>query len=424
MKEKILKTISSSGLAQGGLVFLVATVLANLSNFVFHVVISRLLGPSNYGALGALLNVLIVFSVPLGAVQAAVTRAESAGIHADGHGIGLRSTMLYVFIVGVIATLVFIALSPVIGNYLHLRSPLPIMLLSTWVLPALLGAILQGVLVGRFRFSVVAVASVAGGVIGRLAFGIALVELGLGVSGAIVASVLGQLITTIVVLVPLLPEVVRSKRKAVGIGVRSGVHAVAALAGFWVLATEDTVLGRHFLSSHEAGLYASASTAGRMALFLPGAVSLLAFPKFARDKGRGELTRSTFRWSLTLTVLLGAVPAVILISMPTLVIDILFGHGYLGAANTVRILGIEGAGLGILGLLVYFHLARESLNSLYAWLGAALAFIGVEFVHASTVSIALVMLISVAAATGLSFVSALNTIRNNRKVEEFDFVEK
>ena len=49
----------------GGLSFLLATGTVGLSNFIFHVVISRLLGPDRYGALGALLNVVLVLAVPL-----------------------------------------------------------------------------------------------------------------------------------------------------------------------------------------------------------------------------------------------------------------------------------------------------------------------------------------------------------------------
>ena len=104
----LLKRMASSGLAQGGLGFFVATGAVSVSNFLFHVVISRLLGPSVYGALGALLNVLLILSVPLGAIQAAVTRSESAHLHSEGHGIGLRSAMMRAGLTGVIGTVNYV----------------------------------------------------------------------------------------------------------------------------------------------------------------------------------------------------------------------------------------------------------------------------------------------------------------------------
>ncbi len=398
--------------------------MANLSNFVFHVIVSRLLGPSNYGALGALLNTLLVLAVPLGALQTVVTKAESARLHNEGHGIGLRTSLSRAVVAGVVGTGILVVLSPLVNSYLHFQSSVPMILLAIWVFPAVVGAVLQGVLMGRLRFSAVAVAAVVGGIVGRLVFGVLLIELGFGLDGAVVASVLSQVIVTVILLVPLMPEVVHSKVKELGIGLRSGIHSILALGGYWVLATEDTVLARHFLPAKEAGFYASASTAGRIALFLPAALGMLAFPRFARDKGAGPLTRSTIRWSFPATAVLGLISAAILLVVPSLVIEVLFGNSYQGAQSAVRILGVEAAGLGILALLTYLHLARDSLDSLYAWLGAAAAFVGIELFHGSAVSVAFVMLGSVALVTGISLAAAIHALLRNPIIEDADFVEK
>ena len=424
MAGSVVKRLSSSGLAQGGFAFFVATGAVSVSNFLFHVVVSRLLGPSNYGALGALLNVLLLLAVPLGAIQAAVTRSESALQHSEGHGIGLRSAMMRSVVAGVIGMFVLALLSPVIRGYLHLPSVWSVVLLSIWVLPAIIGAVAQGVLMGRLKFGPVSLAMLLGGVIGRLLLGVLLIELGFGILGAVAASVLSQVIQTAIVCIPLISEFMHSKGYSVGVGLRSGVLSVLALGGYWLLGTEDTVLARHFLSAHSAGLYAASSTAGRIALFLPGAIALIAFPRFSRDKGRGELARNTLRWSLAVVGLLGLGAAAVLALLPSLVVSILFGSGYVGAASTVRILGMEGAGLGVAGLLIYYHLARESLGSLYGWVGAALAFVGVEFFHGSTVSIALVVLLSVAVITVLSFGAAVHALWRDPLIEDLGDVRR
>src|ERR1700744_1583295 len=65
-------------LSNGGWSLVVASTGVSGLNFVFHVLISRLLGPSPYGALNAVLNIIAVLAVPLGAVQLAVTQAAVA----------------------------------------------------------------------------------------------------------------------------------------------------------------------------------------------------------------------------------------------------------------------------------------------------------------------------------------------------------
>lgn len=410
MKAKFLTLFSTSGVAQGSIVFFAATALMSLSNFLFHVIVSRLLGPATYGALGALLNVLLVLSVPLGAFQAAVTRTESANLQRYGHGIGVRNAVIRVAAVGLVATAMLTVAAPVVKEFLHLNSSIPVALLALWIVPSLVGAVLQGVLMGRLKFTAVALATVLGGVIGRLLFGVFLVQAGFGLDGAVIASVLSQVILVLILMIPLAHEMIRSKVQEVGIGFGSAVHSLLAFGGYWVLATEDTVLARHFLSPYSAGMYASASTAGRIVLFLPGAIALLAFPQFARDHGRGRLSRATLRWSFLLTLFIGAVSATILAVEPSLVIEILFGSSYLGAVGIVRVLGIEALALGLLSLLIYFHLARESVRSLYSWVGAGVGLIGIERFHGSAISLALVMLVSALISLALSLVGVFQIL--------------
>ncbi|MHB8189922.1 MAG: glycosyltransferase [Ferrimicrobium sp.] len=409
MRAKVKRLLASSALAQGGLAFFIATGVVSLSNFVFHMVISRMLGPSNYGALGALLNVMLVLSVPLGALQAAVTQAESSRRHGGRGGIDIAGTTLRAAVVGAVAMVMLIAASPLVVEFLHLGSLWSVVVLASWLVPAVVGVVLQGALMGRLHFAPVALASLVGAGAGRLLFGVVLVGLGGGVIGAMAASVIGQVITTGVIAIVLLPEFRRGRERTTGgIGIRESVLSVLALAGFWILGSEDTVLARHFLPAREAGLYAAAATAGRIALFLPGAIALIAFPRFSRDKGHGEAAREALRWSFAGTAFLGLMAAVVLAAVPSLVINVLFGSEYLGGVDAVRILGVEAAGLGLIGLLIYFHLARESLHSLYGWVGAAIAFIGIEEFHSSLVSIALVMVVSVSVVGGAMLLSAVH----------------
>src|SRR5580692_12996358 len=66
-------------LSHGGWSLVVATTGVSGLNFLFHVLISRLLGPPQYGAFSAVLNIISVLAVPLGAVQLAVTQAVVSG---------------------------------------------------------------------------------------------------------------------------------------------------------------------------------------------------------------------------------------------------------------------------------------------------------------------------------------------------------
>ena len=160
-------------LSRGGWSLLVATIGIGGFNLIFNLLISRLLGPSRYGALGAVLQALTVLAVPIGALQLAVTKAVASGTGTRRRS--LRSLTAKVSLWGFGAMVAVLVLSPLMDSFLNLKSPLTPVVLSVWVPFAVVGAVLQGALLGQLRFVPVAVATFLGGGALRLASGALLV---------------------------------------------------------------------------------------------------------------------------------------------------------------------------------------------------------------------------------------------------------
>src|SRR4029453_8954085 len=81
-----LPTLRSSSVlhfSREAALLLLALGLLNASNYLFHVGVSRLLGPSDYGALAALLALLMVLSVPFSVLQTVVAQ-RTAALQAQG----------------------------------------------------------------------------------------------------------------------------------------------------------------------------------------------------------------------------------------------------------------------------------------------------------------------------------------------------
>jgi len=403
-------------LGGGGLAFFVASCVSNGSNFLFHVIMSRILGPATYGALGSLLGVITIVTFAVGALQATVTQgvAERAGTGARGP-LALRRHILQAGFAAAASLCVITALSPTIEHYLHLASPMPVIMLSLYVALTLLTLVPQGVLLGQLRFRVVAL-SLVGGALVRLGTGIVLTELGLGLEGALVASVLSACAVLFVLLWPLRHEVWNSSGDVVAIHLSSAALAVAALGGFATLVGVDSFLARHYLGGLASGEYVAAATGARIALFLPGAIALIAFPKFAAARGAGVEARRVLTTSLLAVAGLEAIAVGVMLLVPHLLISILFGAKYEQAAGALRILSLPAAGLGLISVLVYFYLAGRSLRSLFCWVGVALAVVLISLSHGSTEEIAW----SMTFVTGITFallgMGAL--IKQSRRVGE------
>ncbi|HTW12192.1 MAG TPA: hypothetical protein VME01_05585, partial [Solirubrobacteraceae bacterium] len=184
--------LRSNSIAGAGLVLVGATTFANGVNFIFHIVQTHLLGPSRYGELSALLNLVIVLSLPLSAIEAAV--AQMVATHVGRHErVALRATLRWWGPVAIGSMIVVMLLSPVIKSALKIDSIGTVALLAAWSGPAMLAAVLQGALIGERRIKAVAVTQFANSG-SRLIIGVALSAAGFGVFGAFAGTVLAAVV--------------------------------------------------------------------------------------------------------------------------------------------------------------------------------------------------------------------------------------
>ncbi len=378
--------IPTALLSHGGWSLVVATTGVSGLNFIFHVLISRLLGPSQYGAFSAVLNIISVLAVPLGAVQLAVTQATGRG------QVSLRSLTLKAALWGVAAVAATEALSPLTNSFLSLNSPFANLAMGLWIPLAVVGAVLQGALLAELRFAPVAVASFVGGGVLRLVSGALLVSAGCGVAGAVAATVVGQAFTTGVLLVVARREVFARGLKPVVISLRDTVLSIGALAGTTTLSGVDVFLARHFLDHVAAGFYAAGATAGHIALFLPGALVTVAFPKLVAAARTGISVRKTLTETLGMVAVVGLATFGVLALMPGVVVDVLFGRKYAEAAGLIGIIGLTSVFLGLVSVLTYFYVARRSAAALSSWAGVGLVCVLLSVLHGGAETVAYCML--------------------------------
>ena len=402
--------VSHGIFSRGAVSFLLATAGVNVFNFLFHVVVSRLLGPTHYSALGALLSIVALLSVPLGAMQLAVTQAVARRVDAD-EPIGLGRSVGLGAVYGLLAMGIVIAFTPLIDRFLHLGSWVPVLLVATWIPVATVGAVLTGALIGEYRFRAVAIATFVGGAIVRLTVGVLLAETGGGVAGAVSATILAQVVTT-----GILAVLARSYFGRAGGLVslratsRDTLLSIGALTGLTALMGVDTVLARHYFTPLVAGQYSAGAVAARIALFVPGAITTVAFPHMVAGDGTSVASRRAFVQTLGVVALIGVLVAITLTTFGAFTVHILFGSAYGGSKVVLGTLAFESAALGVLSVLVYFHLARRSWTALGTWIGLVVAAVLVTFDHRSPSVVASILLLVVIALVVVTAAPAVRSV--------------
>jgi O-antigen/teichoic acid export membrane protein len=367
---------------RAGLVVFVGIGVANIGNYLFHLVSARSLGPTSYADLAALLALAGLIALPLGGLQAAVAR-DVALLAAYGaeHAVAARIRRALVLggVIGVGGTVVFVALSTLLQDALEIESLEAVVLAGLLTAPAFLTPIVWGWAQGLQRFVTLSF-SIAISPLARLVvLGLFLVS-GLTVAGAMTATFLAA---TIAVLVPLwlLRRYLREPAEIAPLELRQLARRVlpviAGLLALTSLTTLDVVVGKSVLSEHEAGIYGAASLIGRAILYLPAAVATVLLPKVAARATLRQSTDDILAGSLAVTAGFCAAATVLYTLAPEFVIGLAFGDSYDDAAPLLWVFGLAMSGYALLNVLFFYHLGHGDRR--FAWLlmgGAVVEAIG------------------------------------------------
>jgi O-antigen/teichoic acid export membrane protein len=212
----------SRSLSRDALVLAAGMAVANAGNYAFNLVMAFLLGPEAYGALAALLALVLVGSVPGLALQAVVARRTTLAGGAAWPGAG----WLVGRAGGGLVVLTVLA-GPGLVLFLHLDSAVPVLWLALALAPTPLLFAVQGILQGRERFGALAAVMVAGAAV-KLAAGLVLVAAGLGVSGAMAGVAAGGILAALAGLRLAAPVLPASPGAAGAAGAAGAVGAVGA----------------------------------------------------------------------------------------------------------------------------------------------------------------------------------------------------
>ena len=401
----------SRSLGRDALVLAVGMAVANAGNYGFNLVMAFLLGPEAYGALAALLALVLVGSVPGLALQAVVARrtALAGGPVWPGRrwlagraGLGLA--------------LLTVVAGPGLVLFLHLGSAAPVLWLALALAPTPLLFAVQGLLQGRERFGALAAVMVAGAGV-KLAIGLVLVAAGLGVSGAMAGVAAGAILAalaglrlaapaplgtvepgavepgsvepgavdpgavdnqpppsagsaTLPVGAPPLevggaarpegagaarPEGGGAARPAAGWR-REVATATTGLLGLFLLANLDVLLARHYLDRAAAGRYALGAVVAKIAFWAPQFVVTVVFPRLVGGADPRRLVGGSALMIGGFGGLLAAALAVA--SLAGLAVPVL-GGGYAGLGPLLPLFAALGTGLALVQLLLFEGIATR-----------------------------------------------------------------
>lgn len=363
--------IFSHRILKYGSIMFIATSIVNVSNYLFHVVMGRMLGPASYGILTSLLSIFLIISVPAGTVQTVITKYVSTFKARNQYGkisYLLFTSLEKLFFYGVLGFLIFSLISGYLASFLQIPSRIPVIILGTFILVSVILPVVYGGLWGLQSFGHLGSNMVMGAFL-RLAFGILLVFISFGVNGAIAASALS---TFIVLLLAFLPLKFLNAYRYDDPKINSSEMyqyfwpVLITLLCFTILTNIDVVLVKHFFTPVEAGHYSAAAIFGKIVLFLPGAVAMVMFPMASEFHALGKDPEVILQKSLLLVGAMCGTVALSYFLFPSFVVSLLFGKKYMVSVPLLGPFGIAMTLFALLNIMLYYHLSVHNLNFIYA----------------------------------------------------------
>lgn len=379
--------INSDQFVRGSLVVFLGSIITSAINYLYHMVLGRMLGPEDYGIFSSLFSLIYIYGIPVSVLNMIVIKYISSLRAAEGDKIAVGffywfgDRLLKLCLIG-LSLLMLIA--PFLASFLHLSSVLLVIVVNIITFIGIYISFYSSFLLGFLQFGLNSLLSVTHSLL-KIVTAVVLIYLGLRINGAVFSLLLTSIAVLLLTIYFVRREIDTLKKKAEKRAVPSReilkfalpvLLSSLSLTSFY---TTDILLVKHLFSAKEAGLYASLALLGKIVFFASSSINLVMFPLVSGKKAKGENYRKVYLISLMLVFLVSFCLILVYFSFPQLMIKLLFGSQYLAIAPELGLFAIFMAFYSLVSLTVNFFLAVAKTTMIVLPLLGAVLQIGLIF---------------------------------------------
>lgn len=389
MLSEKLPSILKNKLIQGSIFLFAATFVGNVFNAVYNFAMARLLGPSDYADLMALISILYIITFPSIVMNNVITkfsallsaRSDFSRLHYLFEKVTLRT-----IIVGLTLSVVFGLSSNFLVGSLKISHPIALILTGFLGVLFFLITINLGTLTGILKFKSVALANLFWP-ISRLILSVFLVLRGFSVGGAIGGFTISSLLTYLITLIPLkFLWNFREKETRLEWGElgKYSIPASLSLLGLTLLVNTDILLVKAYFPNELAGIYSASALLAKVILFSSLPIIMMIFPLITQRFEAKEDYNHLFFAALGLILVISLGAGFCFWLFPHFFINLIFGKSYLEAANYLFNLSVF---ISLYSMVYLFNMLWLSIGklkfSLVSLLGAALQAVLIFYSHSN-----------------------------------------
>src|SRR5215470_1081448 len=354
----------------GSIALLAGTGLVGVTNLLYNVITARLLGPTGFAHATAVYTLLMLASAITLSFQVVCAKYVASHSTAEEKTEIFHSLHLRAWIAGIALGLILFLFNRTVQGYLNLPDPALISLLALGAAFYIPLGVRRGYVQGVHAFRALALNFMLEGLV-RLGGAYLLIRIGLGVHGAVLASVIAVIASYF--LAQPSPRRASPGAGRIRIPFNEGLQAIVFFSGQVVINNFDIVLVKHFFAPDQAGIYAAVSLVGRLVNMCAWSVVNTMFPVSAAARSSDREARPVLFLSLSLVFLILSALTLGLWAIPRFLWRHLFGAhfelgNYGGLAALLILYAVTTGIYSLSSVLITYEMSRKIANTSWAQL--------------------------------------------------------
>ena len=341
--------------------FMVSVLAVNGGNYLYNLILGRLLGPTAFADAAVLITFLLVLSFVAMTFQL-VTAKFSVLFENELFKNFITRVYQQAFAVGIGLGILIIACASQLQALFNTSSSTMFIIFGCGVPLYFLMSVNRGAFQGKKAFKSLSI-TYQGEMLSRLVITLGLILLFDIQSSAVIA--IGILLSFVFGLFPFkMKQISFKKPAALDAKYSKQIKNFFLLTAFYeltqiIINNSDILLVKHYFESYEAGLYASLALIGRIVYFIAWMFVMLLLPAVVELKKEGKETASVLFKYVGYIAAISIVIVFTCLAFPELIINILFGEQYIAMAPLLWKYAIATSMFAISNIFAYYYLSLD-----------------------------------------------------------------
>jgi O-antigen/teichoic acid export membrane protein len=362
MKAISVSKFSLTKLISAEQFFMLTMVMVNAGNYIYNLLLGRILGPAAFADAAILITLLLVLSF-LGMTFQIVTSKYAVLFDAEKRAAFIKIITRVALFFGIVIGTLIVIFNKKMQILFHTETSQMFLIFGFGIPLYFLISINRGLYQGNNGLHKMAI-TYQTEMISRLVITI-LTVLFLPNIPTSIAVALGILISFVFGLLPFQTNILKiSKSIQKEIINTKSIFTFFALTAFYeltqiIINNSDILLVKHYFSNDEAGLYSSLALIGRVVYFVAWMFVMLLLPKVIQLKKEGKNTQPILMQYVLYIALLSMVIVAGTYLFPETIVNLMFGDNYIAIAPLLWKYALATSVFAIANIFAYYFLSID-----------------------------------------------------------------